>query len=281
MAKSAEDLIRELEAGGVLGGSSMPSKATRRAAQRTGGPASPASKQSGVLFVVLAAIVIAAVGSLPLGSYALYPFSLFVTLVHESCHAVAALISGGAVDSLRISGDLSGVTMIAGGSEALIAPAGYVGASVVGSLLLITPPRYARAAVAALVAVPLAGLLLFHPATLFTAIWCLAFLAGLGLAAWKLPDRLMHFFQILLGVSCGLNAFRDLMTLFFISSSGAHIHTDAELMFSVLPLPATAWAVLWTLLSLALLGGALFTLVKRDLKSWRATAPTNGASFST
>jgi len=271
MAKSAEDLIRELEAGGVLDRGSAPARAAPRA-MRSSGASTPGTKPSALLFVVLAAVVIAVLGSLPLVSTGLYPFSLFVTLVHETCHAVAAALTGGRVDSLKVSGDLSGVTMIAGGARALVDSAGYLGAALVGAALLITPLRYARWAIAALAAIPFADLLLFHPATLFTAVWCVVFLAGLGLAAWKLPLRFMRFLQIFLGVSCGLNAFRDLMTLFFISSSGAHIHTDAEAMSNVVPLPATVWAVLWTLLSLLLLGGALFGMAKRDLKNWRGAA---------
>jgi hypothetical protein len=258
-----EDLLRELEAGGILTGSAPAPPATKRksaparAARRLG--------TSGLVFAIVAAIIVAVVGSLPFGSLALYPFALFVTLIHETSHAVAAVATGGSVVSLQISPDLSGVVHPSGGIQAVIAPAGYLGATLAGVGLLLTPLRYARWALGALAAVPLLALLLFHPATFFTALWCVAFLAALGLSAWKLPPNLAAFLQIFLGVEAGLNAFRDLMTLLFIEGSSAHIQTDAENMSKALFLPPMFWAVLWTVMSLVLLVAAVYGLIRRDL----------------
>lgn len=266
MTKSTEELLRELESTGVLSGSSPPARAPSRS---TAGAVRVPGKRggsTGLVFLVIAAVVIGLVGSLPFGSYVLYPFSLFVTLVHESWHAVAAVASGGAVRSLEISSNFSGVTSISGGWRVLIAPAGYLGSTVVGVLLLIIRMRAARWVIAGLAAFPLAVLFFFHPATLFTAVWAVVFAASLAGAAWRLPTRAVKFLQILLGAACGLNAFRDLMTLFFISTSRSGIHTDAATMSDVIPLPATVWAVIWTAMSLMMLVGALIVVIRRDLR---------------
>lgn len=97
----------------------------------------------------------------------------------------------------------------------------------------------------------------------------MAFAAALGLAAWKLPARWRGFLQIFLGVEAGLNAFRDLMTLMLISSTDAHIQTDAEAMSRALFLPPIVWSVAWTIISVLLLAGALLLLVRRDLSRLR------------
>jgi hypothetical protein len=220
---------------------------------------------SGLVLLIVAVVLIAAVGSLPFGSTALYPFALFVTLIHESGHALAAVATGGSVGSLRIRSDLSGVTLVGGGMDALIAPAGYLGAALAGVGLLVTPLRYARWAIGALAAVPLAALLLFHPADAFTTFWCAGFALVLAAAAWKLPSRWLPFLQIFLGVEAGLNAFRDLMTLLLISGTDSHIYTDAQLMSRTLFLPATVWAVTWAIASILLLLTALATLVAREV----------------
>jgi hypothetical protein len=265
MSKSTEDLIRELETGGVLGSSPASPPAGRTAAT----PVAPRSRlrSSGLVLLVVATVLIALVGALPFGSMALYPFALFVTLVHESSHALAAVATGGSVAGLSISPDLSGVTQTVGGLQAVIAPAGYLGATLAGVGLLLTPLRYARWALGALAAIPLADLVLFHPSSSFTVLWCLAFAAGLGAAAWKLKPRLTAFLQIFLGVEAGLNAFRDITTLLFISSTNAHIQTDALNMSRALFLPPMFWAVLWTILSVLLLAGALAVVVRRDLST--------------
>ncbi|HEX6507059.1 MAG TPA: M50 family metallopeptidase [Chloroflexota bacterium] len=268
MSKSTEDLIRELETGGVF--------EDRRAAPVAKPRRSPAVlpragglTNSGAVMLVVATILIAVVGSLPFGSMALYPFALFVTLLHETGHSLAALATGGSVSSLQISSDLSGLTQIRGGIMSIIAPAGYLGATLAGVGLLLSPLRYARWVVGALTVVPLATLVLFGPADTFTAVWCAIYALALGVAAWKLPLRWLSFLQIFLGVEAGLNAFRDLMTLIFISGSNAHIQTDAQNMSSSLFLPATFWAVSWTVISVVLLASALVLVVRRDVASLR------------
>jgi len=269
MTKSTEELLRELESSGVLSGSSQPVRAPSRSTAGAVRAPDERGGSSGLVFLVVAAVVIGLVGSLPFGSYALYPFSLLVTLVHESCHALAAIASGGTVRSLDISPNLSGVTSIDGGWRVLIAPAGYLGSTVVGVVLLMTRMRAARWAIAALATFPLAVLFLFHPATLFTAVWAVLFAAALAGAAWRLPARAVEFLQIFLGAACGLNAFRDLMTLFFISTSRSGIHTDAATMSDVIPLPATVWAVIWTAMSLMMLVGTLIVVARRDVRRIR------------
>ena len=265
MSKSTEELLRELESGGVLEGSTAvaPPRGRSASAPRKG------LSGSGVVLLVIATVLAAIVGALPFGSTALYPFALFVTLLHESGHAIATIGSGGTVAGLQIASDLSGVTLTRGGTMALIAPAGYLGATLAGVGLLLFPLRWARWVIGALAVVPIATLLLFHPADSFTALWCLGFAAALGVSAWKIPTRWLSFFQIFLGVEAGLNAFRDLMTLIFISGSSAHIQTDAENMSRTLFLPAMVWAVTWTVISVLLLAWALVVLVRRDMSRLR------------
>ena len=270
---STDDLIRELEAGGILGdtpaGAPVKAGAAPSKPRKSGAVGGPAGRTSGLVFFIVAAVLVALVGALPFGSLALYPFSLFVTLVHESSHALAGVISGGTVQRLTLNSDLSGTTLIRGGAMALIAPAGYLGATLAGVALLLTPLRYARRALAVLAAVPLAALVFFQPASLFTAVWCAIFAAALGVAAWKLRPRMAAFLQIFLGVAAGLNAFRDLINLIFISGSSSHIHTDADNMSRALFLPPLFWAFLWAVLSVALLLMACIVLFRRDFPRLR------------
>jgi hypothetical protein len=265
MTKSTEDLLRELE-GERLIGAATPARSRPAAATST----RPTRTTSTVVLLIVAAVLFAIASSLPFGAYALYPFGLFVTLVHETSHAIAATLTGGSVVDLRVRGDLSGLTEFRGGIQGIIAPAGYLGATVVGATLIATPTRFARWAIGVAALFPALALLLFQPATLFTAVWCVVFLAGLGAAAWKLGQRQLEFLQIFLGMACGLNAFRDLLTLYVINASGAHIQNDAASMSQVIPLPATAWAVVWVVISLAALGVALYSVIKREVGAARS-----------
>ena len=237
--------------------------------KRAGVPVAPPKAGSATTLIVIAVILAAVVGSLPFGSLALYPFSLFVTLIHETGHAVAAVLTGGSVNSLTLASNLSGVTWTSGGIEALIAPAGYLGATLVGVALLLLPVRWSRAVLGTLALIPLAALLLFNAGNVFTTLWCVGFFVVLVLAAWRLSPRITAFLQIFLGVEAGLNAFRDLLTLLLISGSGAHMQTDATNMSHALFLPPIVWAVSWTVISLLLLIAALAAVIRRDIRQLR------------
>jgi hypothetical protein len=65
----------------------------------------------------------------------LYPVIWLVAFLHETGHAMGALISGGEVVSLQINADGSGVTTSRGGSVALILAGGYIGSAFLGNLL--------------------------------------------------------------------------------------------------------------------------------------------------
>lgn len=261
MAKTPEELLRELETAGVLSSHPNPAAPVPRTAVLTRG------HRASALYLLVAAVLIAGLGATPIGQVALYPFSLFVTLVHEFCHAVAAVATGGTVVDLRISSDLSGLTITAGGSVPVIASAGYVGASIVGAAMIGLPRQAARLALLALTAAPAATLILFHPATLFTAVWSAIFAILLLVAVWFLPDSWLVPIQLFLGLEIGLNAIRDVVTALLITGTNSHIHTDASLMSSALFFSPVVWASVWTALSAFVLLLAVLRVVRRAIYS--------------
>ena len=82
---------------------------------------------------------------IPLGNLLTYPITLFVTYVHELCHALAALLTGGHVYSIAIHQDASGETMTSGGVGWLISMAGYTGTVLIGSVCLQSLRQQANA----------------------------------------------------------------------------------------------------------------------------------------
>jgi Peptidase M50B-like len=89
----------------------------------------------------------------------LYPVIWLVAFLHETGHAVGALISGGQVLSLQINPDGSGLTTTQGGNIALILMGGYVGSAILGNILFYIGMKRRRLAQTALLF--LAGLMIF------------------------------------------------------------------------------------------------------------------------
>ena len=223
-----------------------------------------------LLYVVAAAALAVLISNMPLIGMAAYPFKLFGTFVHEWCHALVAITTGGDVTKLQIHNDLSGETYTRGGWMLLIASAGYVGAAVSGALLLLAPTRFAKRTLVAVGAgallMPLIGGLSFgtdFPAD--TWLWTLIFgAATLAVGMWVAP-RLARVFQQFVAVELcftALNSLRDLIT---ITVSTPARSSDALNAQNASGIPETFWAVLWTVLAVLTIGFALLRVVRRAL----------------
>jgi hypothetical protein len=73
---------------------------------------------------------------MPYGKTLLYPINLIVTFLHEFGHAFFAVITGGAVRSIEINTNGSGLAMTAGGISGIILMGGYIGSAIFGNILL-------------------------------------------------------------------------------------------------------------------------------------------------
>jgi hypothetical protein len=66
---------------------------------------------------------------IPMGQYIIYPFKLIVTILHETGHALGALLTGGIVDSIQINPDGSGWCKTGGGMHGVVLMGGYLGSA--------------------------------------------------------------------------------------------------------------------------------------------------------
>jgi hypothetical protein len=167
----------------------------------------------------------------------LYPFTLLVTILHEMGHALGALLTGGAVVSLKVAPDGSGLCTTAGGLAFVVIPVGYLGSVVFGNLMLylgIKRPKLARSALFAF-ALALIGISFVW----FGGITSLAITLGWGLVflliAYKLP-KVSRLFFILAGVYSVVYVLRDY-------SGGPS--SDLAVFASLTHLPATLWTYVW------------------------------------
>lgn len=216
-------------------------------------------KRDGFIVLLVAAAVTVGLWFVPYADVIVYPFRLFVTLIHETAHAVGALVTGGRVDHIEIAPDGSGMTYTRGGWTILIASAGYVGAILYGGLMLLLcrQARYARLALAGTLAlITLVTVLFVRP------LFSFGFLAGaltavaLAAALYFLTRRLIHFLVGLLAVESCLNALFDVKTVFLLSAE-TDVPTDAMTLERITHIPAIVWALGWVILSLAILALAL------------------------
>jgi hypothetical protein len=223
-----------------------------------------------LLVIALAAVLAVLVSHLPVIETAIYPFKLFGTFVHEWCHALVAVVTGGRVAELQINPDLSGETWTAGGWTLFIFSAGYVGAAVAGALLLLIPTRHANRVLLSVgtisILMPILGGVLFG--TNFTSttwLWTAVFGGVTLLVGAKAPARAAGLFQQFVAVELCFTAIDSLRQLAWITLNSPSTHTDALNAQQAFALPAMFWTVLWFALAVAAIGLAGFRVVRRSL----------------
>ncbi|HEY3448171.1 MAG TPA: M50 family metallopeptidase [Myxococcales bacterium] len=220
----------------------------------------------GVDLKKVGAIVLAvAVGVLAWDTTAIYPLKLLVVLIHESGHAIAAKIAGGTVESITIDSLQGGLCTFRYEptffNTVLTSSAGYLGSAISGALLLIATLRFKLGRwVLAFMSAGLVFVLIFWARSLFTFGVTLAMAVALGLAAKFLPKDGAQLLATFLAVFNSLYALFDLRDDLW--SAERRAGTDAAILAKATFIPSIVWAILWTLLAVALLGLALWISAK-------------------
>lgn len=227
--------------------------------------------------LVIATLITVAVWFIPYAEYAVYPIRLFVTFIHESSHAVVALLTGGSVQSLTIAADGSGVVYSAPSSllgALFTSSAGYLGTTAFGVILLYLMRRnvsshkalfFIGAGVGVITVIfgivfPMFNFLSLNvpfSSVAFTVIVGALLSAGLMALSLYASEKVANFAIAFLAIQCLLNALSDLKTLFFINApliGHDNISSDAGNMASATGIPAVVWTIIWIAISVGVIG---------------------------
>jgi hypothetical protein len=188
----------------------------------------------------------------------IYPLKLFVVLLHEIGHGLAAIATGGAIDRIAITPDQGGVCYCIGGNALVTLSAGYLGSLAFGFGMLEAArvgPRSSRAALAVL------GVLVLGVAALYLrSAFSLAVAGVAGALLLLAAARLGHGGRTLvltfLGLTSALYALLDIRSDIL---SRPHLDSDAAMLADLTGVPTLAWGLAWT----AIAGGALVWTLRR------------------
>jgi hypothetical protein len=206
--------------------------------------------------LMLALMATVLLWNLPYGQYALYPFKIFATWLHESSHGVLMLITGAGFDHIQIYPDGSGLAYprheVTALAQAAISSAGYVGTAFFGALFLVLgrTPRRVRMVLVGLAAI----MALTAVVWVQNAFGIAAVLLGAGTLAfigWSAPPRVVTFLLNFIAAQACINAVLDIRVLFGASMlvNGQPARSDAHTMSAVIGGAPSLWATVWLLWS--------------------------------
>lgn len=207
-------------------------------------------------FQIMVAMLVVCVAcwDMPYVSVILYPFKLFVTMIHEACHALVARATGGNVAFIAINPDESGYTGSLGGLRPLVVMAGYLGTAFFGGLMIWwgRNPAEARFVLQTIGCVLLSLTVFYGGGGWFSVVSMLVIAGLIVLISRKASAYVCHMFLLMLAVITTLQGLVNIQDLFLVSAltSGP---SDGKSMEELTGVPAVVWSILWGLISLAVL----------------------------
>lgn len=207
------------------------------------------------LFGVATALSIA-LAYIPYGRYALYPFALLSTWVHEMGHGTAALLVGGRFSHLELYSNLGGVAWIhtgGGVSQFIVSAGGLVGPAFLGAVIMVAGAKSRTAPyVLSALTLAIALSLVFWVRNLFG--FCAMSLIGLALiiVARYATTTIKILLSQLIAVQLGLSAWTNRSYLFIkeFERDGKTLLSDTGLIQEALFLPYWFWGALLGVTSL-------------------------------
>ena len=202
----------------------------------------------------------------------LLPIKLFVVLLHEVSHALAALLTGGQVERLALTGAEGGLTFTRGGNRFLTLSAGYLGSALWGALfmrLAWSRPALRRLALRTMGGV-LGLILLLYLRDLYSVAY-VALAAAVLFALGHWGNTRLHFAALwIVGAFSALYAVIDIGTDILLAGPFAGIpllggpprFNDAEMLASITFVPAFVWGLFWCALALAIFLHSVRTLAR-------------------
>ncbi len=192
-----------------------------------------------------------------------YPLKIFVVLLHEASHALAAVATGGQADRIVLDPFQGGVAYTRGGNRFLILSAGYLGSLLWGAALVFLAflrrprPRWLVGGLGVAVVLFTVGFV----RSWFGLVFGLTFGAGLLAVARYFSTQAHRAVLLGLGLTSVLYAILDIKSDIL---DRPHLRSDAAVLGEMTGIPTLVWGVLWMGLALAV-GGWLLRWMWRRL----------------
>lgn len=218
--------------------------------------------------LITAAVLTVGLWVVPFLRPLILPLVYFNTHIHELAHALAALATGGQVEYIHVYADGSGATPVRGGAILFVASAGYVGAAVVGGLMILgsRTEDSARRTLWTAFAFMLLSILLFVRFDTVGILSGILWTGALCLAARFLKKDAVILLTQFLGLSLALTSLQSVLILLNLTTNPG-LHNDAKILQDATFIPGIVWALLWTAISVI----AIWTSLK---SAWKPARPT-------
>ncbi|GMJ01250.1 hypothetical protein like AT1G67060 [Hibiscus trionum] len=193
-------------------------------------------------------------------TFVLTPFKLITVFLHEASHAVACKLTCGHVEGIKVHADEGGVTQTRGGIYWVILPAGYLGSSFWGMVLILASTDLLSARIAAGCFLAALVVVLFYAKNWTLRGLCIGFIIFIALV-WLLQERttvrILRYVILFIGV---MNSLFSVYDIYDDLISRRVNSSDAEKFAEICPCPCNGvgWGFIWGMISFIFLGASVY-----------------------
>ncbi|KAL2794314.1 peptidase M50B-like-domain-containing protein [Aspergillus keveii] len=204
-------------------------------------------------------VVIALLWNLPYVRYSLWPFKMLVIAFHEFGHAITACCTGGRVKSISLDPHEGGVTHMQGGISAVTLPAGYLGSSIIGALLIFAGFNIIASKVASIILGVCFLLTLWWARRDWLTIVTVLLAVGLLVACWFIAHgQALRWVVLFIGVMSALYSVWDICDDLILRKVNS---SDASVFAQRYGGSSRCWGLLWSLISLIFIAIAIVAAI--------------------
>lgn len=208
-----------------------------------------------LIMITIYTIVIALLWNIPYVRWVLWPFKMLTIAFHEFGHAIAARMTGGRVKSITLDPHEGGVTQMVGGVSIITLPAGYLGSSLIGALLIFSGFNTTASKVASLVLAVCFLLTLWWARKDWLTIITILLAVGLLIACWFLDHaKPLRFVVLFIGVMSALYSVWDICDDLILRKVNT---SDASVFAQKYGGSSICWGIIWSMISITFLIGAI------------------------
>jgi len=190
------------------------------------------------------------------------PLKLLVVLFHELSHGLAAVLTGGSIESLTVTSDQGGLAVTRGGSRFAVLSAGYLGSLLFGLVLFAVALRSsADRPVLGLLGAAILAVAALYIRDGFALLFCLVAGAAMLAGAWALPRWAADLALRVIGLASMIYAPWDILSDTILRSG---MPSDARMLAEAFGGPTLFWGGLWLLLSLVAILSSLRLLARAE-----------------
>ncbi|GAP88089.1 putative Pc12g01000 protein [Rosellinia necatrix] len=250
-----EHLLRGTKAAAVVAGAEAARLVARDVVSRRDLTVTSDSQKVTLGIIAAYVVVIAILWNVPYVRWSLWPFKMLVIAFHEFGHAIAAVLTGGRVKSISLDPHEGGVTHMVGGKSAITLPAGYLGSSLIGAILIFTGFNIVASKIVSIALGVCFLLTLWWGKRDWLTILTILLAVGLLIASWFIVHAEgLRFVVLFIGVMSSLYSVWDICDDLILRKVNS---SDASVFAKRYGGSSQCWGVVWSIISILFLAAGI------------------------